>query len=101
MNNYYITFGSDTKFPYGKNDYVLVRCHTMNQAYRLFDAVFPPRDGRNISNCAFVYDESEWNESVQKYYKGCEPSAVITVDISRKRDEERCENSIVEKHRNL
>lgn len=85
MNKYYFTFGSDEQFPYGQNEYVVVKAPDLVSAHRLFQMIHPnPRIGHeNLSNCAFAYSEERFNEFKDKYYKGVEPSEIIRVTVER------------------
>ena len=79
MNNYYFTFGSDEKYPYGRNDYVLVQAENLQQAIHLFQAVHPNRPDSIFVNCAFFYEEEQFNEFREKYYKDVLPVEIISV----------------------
>ena len=81
MANFYFTFGSDPQFPYGRDDYVLVQCKDMGEAYKLFKAIHPNRPLTNTLNCAFVYNEQQWQTGARKYYEGQDP--IETIAVSR------------------
>ena len=74
----YFTFGSDPRYPYGRNDYVEVEAENMWQACELFKSVHPNRPGSGCLNCAFYYPEEEFNKFRQRYYDR-EPIETITV----------------------
>lgn len=80
LHNFYFTFGTDTHYPYGYDDYVLIRCEDAEQACKLFDAVHKPRH-EGVMNCAFMYGEEEWDYVVKKQYEDRAP--VETIIISR------------------
>ena len=80
MAKIYFTFGSDPRFPYGRNDYVEVEAEDMHQACELFNLLHPPRnEGSNIVNCAFIYSEEKFNTFRDKYYKDVPPIETISV----------------------
>ena len=79
MNNYYFTFGSDPKFPYGRDEYVVVQAESLKQAINLFQAVHPNRSDSIWLNCAFFYEEVHFNSFRDKYYKDVEPVEIISV----------------------
>lgn len=79
LRNFYFTFGSDPEFPYGRDDYVLIMCRDEGEACRLFNAVHPKRHKTNVMNCAFMYNEKQWEIGVQKYYRDTEPIETIIV----------------------
>lgn len=78
-HNFYFTFGTDPLFPYGYHDYVLIRCRDESDACRLFNARFPKRPGHNVMNCAFMYNEAQWEKSVKQHYADREPAESIIV----------------------
>lgn len=84
MQNFYFTFGTDPQYPYGINDYVLIRCPDAGTACKLFNAIHPKRPTHNVMNCAFMYNETQWEMGVKKHYTGREP--VETITISRAGD---------------
>lgn len=77
MARFYYTFGSDPQFPHGMDEFVEVEAGDMNNADRKFMAIYPPRPGSSLLNCAFVYDEMEFNKFRDKYYCGKEPARII------------------------
>ena len=60
LDKFYFTFGTDEKYPFGTNDYVLVFADTMAEAHAKFKKRHPDRMP-GIMNCAFYYTEEEWN----------------------------------------
>lgn len=78
-SKFYFTFGSDKTFPYGFGEFVEIEAADEIEAREVFTAVFPKKPGSPYLNCASVYYESEWDRVREKYYKGVEPSAVISV----------------------
>ena len=85
MNKYYCTFGTDKAFPFSIDEFVIVEAPDEAAAYNLFMMVHPnPRPNcENIANFAFCCDEKKWPEVYEKYYKGQEPSEVISVNVSK------------------
>lgn len=77
-NNYYFTFGSDSRFPLGIEEYVEVHADTTEQAVKKFQVYFPNREGSDLVNCAFIYSENTWKGKVypESYY-GKKPTMVI------------------------
>ena len=74
MKKFFFTFGSDDKFPFSKDDYVVVIAPTTAEAQKIFDKEYPPRiEGLGISNCAFIYDEGDFEHFRGKYYNGKAP----------------------------
>ena len=79
-SKFYFTFGSDPEFPYGFGEFVEIEAADEDEAREVFRAVFPSRPGSQFLNCSSVYTELEWKQRVKdKYYKGVEPSAVISI----------------------
>lgn len=79
MNIYYFTFGSDSRYPFGREDYVAIAAEDESKACDLFQARHPNRPESNCLNCASVYTEDEFNEFRDKYYKDRYPIEAITV----------------------
>lgn len=79
-HGFYFTFGTDPQYPFGVNDYVLIRCKDGKTACSLFNALHPKRPGSDCMNCAFVYSEEEWEHSVKQYYVGREPIESVIVE---------------------
>ena len=77
QRNFYFTFGSDPKFPFGPYDFVVVQAADIDQACRIFNEYHPPRAGSTLVNCAFIYPEAEFNSFRDKWYAGREPAEVI------------------------
>lgn len=73
----YFTFGSDERYPYGRNDFVEVEAGSMGEACELFRAVHPNRPGSQCLNCAFYYSEDEFNSFRDRFYPGREPVEII------------------------
>lgn len=76
-HKYYFTFGTDCRYPYGINDYVLVLAKNEAEAVHKFQQKYPNRPESNLVNCAFWYDEEERNMYTKQYYEGREPAEVI------------------------
>lgn len=77
MKNFYFTFGSDPQFPFGRDDYVLVKANDLGEAVRMFDLVHPRRPGSNCVNCAFFYEEDDFLRFKDEYYPG-DPIEVLS-----------------------
>lgn len=78
--SFYFTFGTDPAYPYGINDYVEVKAHSLNEAAILFNAVHPPRPGSDLVNCAFMYTERQFNEFRAELYN-YPPVEVIELSV--------------------
>lgn len=78
MNNFYFTFGSDPDFPFGRDEYVLVKAPNIGIAVGLFKAVHKNKPKYNCLNCAEVYNEAQW-ETAKRYYEGVEPIQTIEI----------------------
>ena len=87
MENFYFTFGSDPEFPYGRDDYVLIKADDVGTAVGLFRAVHPNRPKSNCLNCAFMYNEAQW-ELTKQYYIGVDPIETISIERKIKRRED-------------
>lgn len=74
--NFYFTFGTSPKFPYGIKDYVKVIAKNQINAEKIFMLSHPGPDP-NFINCAFVYTQKEWDNGVNKYYKDKAPVEII------------------------
>lgn len=79
MKKFYFTFGTDDKFPYGIDDYVLVQACSYTEAVKIFRKNYPDVH-EGIINCAFIYAEDEWNadDMCTKYYSGKSPVCVLS-----------------------
>lgn len=77
MNKYFFTFGSDERFPYTRNDYVVVYAPTAHIAGKKFQKRHPNRPGSPFINCSDIYSEESWNKFCDKYYHGVQPVEVI------------------------
>lgn len=76
MNNYYITFGSAEYFPYGRDEYVLVKADNEMLARKTYRKVHPDYH-EGILNFSSIYNEEEWNEISDKYYKDIKPAEIL------------------------
>ncbi len=79
IHSFYFTFGTDPLFPYGYHDYVLIMCSNEGEACKLFNALHPKRTGSNVMNCAFMYNEAQWEKGVKQHYVGRDPIEQIIV----------------------
>lgn len=82
MNNFYFTFGSNEQFPFGFNEYIIIKANTIKEAQNIFKENHPNRPGSNCLNYAFSYTEEEWINSkmCEKYYDNKEPAEILTGD---------------------
>ena len=60
MTKYYYTFGTDPAFPYCRG-HVEIHADSWDESHRKFMDRFPCRR-KNIINCAFYYDETQFGE---------------------------------------
>lgn len=80
MKPHFFTFGSDPRFPFNRNQYVLVLGKDRKDCAEAFRNRYPNRPGSDCINCADYYAKEEWDERISKYYKGFAPSAIIVSD---------------------
>ena len=69
MKKFYVTFGSNSAFPF-PNSYIVIEAESEQQANEIFASRFPNRPGSDCLNYSFLYTEEEWNKSVSYYYSG-------------------------------
>ena len=81
MQNFYFTFGSDSRFPYGRDEYVVVKADNLNIAAEAFKLVHPNRPGSGNVNCSDFYAEEVFFKLCKKYYGDRGPAEVITAKI--------------------
>lgn len=67
MNKYYYTFGTSKQFPYTRG-YVIVYAFNQEQANDKFRKRFPDFN-KGIINCAFIYNEEEFNIILKRLVK--------------------------------
>jgi hypothetical protein len=77
MASYFFTFGSDERFPFGRDDYVEVVAENAHEACELFRSHHPNRPGSNLLNCSFIYSDEKFNEFRDQFYPGRAPIEVI------------------------
>ena len=77
LNKFYFTFGSDRGYPFGVDDYVEVRAWNISEAIRIYRKHHPDRPDSNLINCAWFYNEREFNTFRDKYYKDVDPIQVL------------------------
>ena len=75
MMKVYFTFGSDPRYPYGRDQYVVAEAETLHDAVQKFRHRHPDRTP-GLVNCAFFYQENEFNK-FRHLYDGAEPAEVI------------------------
>ena len=76
-HSWFYTFGTDSQFPFGIEEYVEVHADNANQADQKFKSRFPCREGSTLLNCAFIYGEEKWKEVYREHYNGRKPARVI------------------------
>jgi len=69
MNKYYYTFGSDKMFPF-QNGWIVIKADSWKSAHEIFMKHFPCRNGGNTLNCAFFYDEKQWENLHTENWNG-------------------------------
>ena len=74
---FFFTFGSNPRYPYGRDEFVEVHTDTGNQAAQKFKLDFPCRPGSTLLNCAFIYGEEQWGPIWKEHYKGKGPAVVL------------------------
>ncbi len=77
MERLYFTFGSDSAFPHGREDYMLVIGKDRNDIFDTYKKKYPNRDGSNVLNCADYYTQSEWDKESKKYFGDKEPAEIL------------------------
>ena len=89
MQRYFFTFGTASHFPYGLHEFVEVDASSEARATNAFRQVYPDYSEDTV-NCAFIYDEKEFSEIKDKYYKDVKASDIIVdmcLDVSRTDEE--------------
>ena len=89
LQKYYFTFGSSSQFPFGVNEYVVIRAKDEAVARDIFGEYFPNPEHPDTLNFAFCYNEKEWDSIRNEYYPGISPSAIITERYKEELEEER------------
>lgn len=79
MERMYFTFGSDEKFPYGMDQYLVVIGKDRRDCINAFKERYPS-DADGVMCCSDYYNEKLWNSRPAQTYKGVEPSEVIITD---------------------
>lgn len=79
LSTFYVTFGSDTAFPY-PNGYMTIKAENEYHAREIFRAFFKNREGSDCLNFSFIYDENNWNKNCLIYYEDTKKSASIYMD---------------------
>ena len=73
MSKVYFTFGSDERYPFGREDFVEVEAETFAVACEVFRAYHPSRPGSILINAAGIYTESEFNGFRERFYPSRQP----------------------------
>lgn len=76
MVKVYFTFGSSTRYPYTRGQYVVAEGRDRREAIKKFREKHPDRTP-NVLNCADYYLEQQFNSFRDLYYKGVEPAEII------------------------
>lgn len=79
MERMYFTFGSDPKFPYGRNEYLVIIGQDRRDCINKFKERYPSAADGTIC-CSDFYNEQLWNDEVAKSYEGIQPSEIIITD---------------------
>lgn len=74
-NKFYFTFGSDCGFPH-QNTYLIVIADCKGESMTKFRKKYPDRH-KDCLNCAFVYNEKQWEGSLNQKYYPEEPAEII------------------------
>lgn len=82
MKAMYFTFGTDEKFPYGIQDYVMVIGIDNHDCFCAFKQKFPHPDTPSQLNCADYYDPKQWEGIAPQYYDGVLPKAVVISNLA-------------------
>lgn len=81
MKKIYFTFGSDPKFPYGRDDYIVILGTSKKDCTNVFKKRYPNKQDPDCLNCSEYYSESEWTKiQAEGYYKNEEPKEIIVSD---------------------
>lgn len=64
MENFYFTFGSSLQFPF-QGGYLIVVANNVKDAIAKYREKYPDVH-ENCVNCAFIYNEEEWNSLSRK-----------------------------------
>ena len=78
------------KFPYHEGEYVLIEETTMNMAYESFKDAYPNPRAIDVANCAFIYNELEFDQLRRKYpaYKELPVAVVVNGEEIKTADNE-------------
>lgn len=72
----YFTFGDHPQFPFGRDDYVVAEGLDKKDAIGKFRKRHPDVN-EGLLNCAFYYDERDFEKFREEYYAGKDPVEVI------------------------
>ena len=73
MRPFYYTFGTDERFPYSIDDYVVIYAPDIHTANAEFSRNHPNRG--DVLNCSMYYTSEEWEDDVCEYYPD-KPAAI-------------------------
>lgn len=73
QENFYFTFGTAETFPLHEKEYVKISAPNKEIAVKEFRRHHPDHTP-GIVNCAFIYNEREWNMIGARYYLGIRPA---------------------------
>lgn len=81
MEIIYFTFGTDPKFPYGIDDYVIVIGSSRKDCIETFKKKYPGKP-EHVINCSDYYTTSQWNKSTGRHYNGRRPAELLISDTA-------------------
>lgn len=76
----YFTFGSDPAYPCGRGEYITAIGTDRHDCIEAFRKKHPNRSGSDAYNAADCYNEKQWEEISEKYYKDKPPKEFIVSD---------------------
>lgn len=80
MEKMYFTFGSDPKFPYDREDYIVVIGINRKDCLDAYKNKYPNRPGSDSINCADYYTAAEWDKVTARHYKDVQPKEILISD---------------------
>lgn len=63
MQKFYFTFGSSPTFPF-ENGWITINADCKSDACKYFTELYPNPKDKDIINCAFIYSEDEFKETI-------------------------------------
>lgn len=80
MEKLYFTFGSDPKYPYGREEYIIAIGTDTQDCLNAYKKKYPNRPDSSAVNCADYYTEAEWNANTNRFYKDVQPKELLISD---------------------